>query len=70
MKFEKASDKILSSRERKTDYLPRKRIRLSLNSEQQLRQLEANGFRGKVILSLSSYNYIDYQLNNLSKKVV
>ena len=29
MKFEKASDKILSSREGKTDYLPRKRIRLS-----------------------------------------
>lgn len=29
MKFEKASDKILSSREGKTDHLPRKRIRLS-----------------------------------------
>lgn len=29
MKFEKADDKILSSREGKTDHLPRKRIRLS-----------------------------------------
>lgn len=57
MKFEKVSDKILSSREWKAAHLQRKGIKLASKSVATTQTVEANGFRGKMISSLWSYNY-------------